>query len=411
MEQLIERCAGIDVHQGELRVCARVPATTGKAKTVEIVQSFGTTTPDLLVLRKWLSELGVTHVAMESTGVYWKAPFYTLEGQFQVMLVNSNHVKHVPGRKTDTIDAAWLAQLLAHGLLRPSFVPPPRVRELRDLTRYRKALIGERTREVNRIHKVLEDAGVKLAVVASDVMGVSGREMLRALVAGVSGPEVLADLARGKLRSKLPALAKALTSRFREHHAFQLGRMLAHVEELEVDIEALSQRIRLVIAPFETMVELLMTIPGVGRRAAEVILAEVGPDMSVFPTPEHLASWAGICPGQRESAGKKKSSKTRKGSPSLRTVLVECAYAVSRSKGTYLSERFRQVRRRRGETRAIVAVAHDILTTAWWLISTGKPYVDPGPETLRRQTEDQTRQRAMRQLERLGFEVTLTPAA
>lgn len=411
MEQLIERCAGIDVHQGELRVCARVPATRGKAQTVEIVQSFGTTTPDLLVLHKWLSELGVTHVAMESTGVYWKAPFYTLEGQFQVMLVNSNHVKHVPGRKTDTIDAAWLAQLLAHGLLRPSFVPPPRVRELRDLTRYRKALIGERTREVNRIHKVLEDAGVKLAVVASDVMGVSGREMLRALVAGVSDPEVLADLARGKLRSKLPALAKALTSRFREHHAFQLGRMLAHVEELEVDIEALSQRIRLVIAPFETMVELLMTIPGVGRRAAEVILAEVGPDMSVFPTPGHLASWAGICPGQRESAGKKKSSKTRKGSPSLRTVLVECAYAVSRSKGTYLSERFRQVRRRRGETRAIVAVAHDILTTAWWLISTGKPYVDPGPETLRRQTEDQTRQRAMRQLERLGFEVTLTPAA
>jgi transposase len=411
MEQLIERCAGIDVHQAELRVCARVPATRGKAKTVEIVQSFSTTTPDLLVLRNWLSELGVTHVAMESTGVYWKAPFYTLEGQFQVMLVNSNHVKHVPGRKTDTIDAAWLAQLLAHGLLRPSFVPPPRVRELRDLTRYRKALVGERTREINRIHKVLEDAGVKLAVVASDVMGVSGREMLRALVAGVSDPEVLADLARGRLRLKLPALAKALTSRFREHHAFQLGRMLAHVEALEVDIEALSQRIRLVIAPFETMVELLMTIPGVGRRAAEVILAEVGPDMSVFPTPGHLASWAGICPGQRESAGKKKSSKTRKGSPSLRTVLVECAYAVSRSKGTYLSERFRQVRRRRGETRAIVAVAHDILTTAWWLLSTGKPYVDPGPETLRRQTEDQTRQRAMRQLERLGFQVTLTPAA
>lgn len=413
MEQLIERCAGIDVHQAELRVCVRVPGTQGKARAsaVELIESYGTTTPDLLALRDWLGDLAVTHVAMESTGVYWKGPYYTLEDRFELLLVNSNHVKHVPGRKTDTIDAAWLAQLLAHGLLRASFVPPPRIRDLRELTRYRKALIGEHTRQVNRIHKTLEDAGVKLATVASDVMGVSGREMLRALIGGVTDPDALAELARGRLRAKLPQLRKALTTRFRDHHAFVLQRMLAHVEELESDIDALSARIAAVIAPIEANVELLMTIPGVGRRAAEVIVAETGGDMAVFPTPGHLASWAGVCPGQRESAGKNKSAKTRKGSPSLRTVLVECAYAVSRSKGTYLAEHFRQVRRRRGQNRAIVAVSHDILTTAWWLLSTNRPYEDPGPETLRRQTEDQTRQRAKQQLERLGFTVTLTPAA
>lgn len=413
MEQLIERCAGIDVHQAELRVCVRVPgsATKSSPAVVELIESYGTTTPDLVELRDWLDELEVTHVAMESTGVYWKAPYYALEDRFEVLLVNSNHVKHVPGRKTDTIDAAWLAQLLAHGLLRASFVPPPRIRDLRELTRYRKALIGEHTRQVNRVHKTLEDAGVKLATVASDIMGVSGRQMLRALIAGVTDPDALAELAKGRLRAKVPQLRKALTARFRDHHSFVLQGMLAHIEELESDIEALSVRISVVIAPFADKLELLMTIPGVGRKAAEVIIAETGGDMEVFPTAGHLASWAGVCPGQRESAGRNKSAKTRKGSPSLRTTLTECAYAVSRSKGTYLSEHFRQVRRRRGQNRAIVAISHEILTTAWWLLSTNRPYEDPGPEALHRRNDDHARQRAQRQLERLGFTVTLTPAA
>jgi transposase len=270
-----------------------------------LIETFGTTVPDLPALRDWLGGLGVTHVAMESTGVYWKSPYYLLEDDFDVLLVNAAHVKHVPGRKTDTIDAAWLARLLSRGLLRASFVPPPPIRELRDLTRYRKALINERSREVNRVHKTLEDAGVKLSSVASDVMGMSGRAMMHALIGGQADPEVLAELARSKLRVKLPALRKALTARFRDHHGFLLERMLAHVDDLDADIVALGQRIEAAVAPFAREVELLCTIPGVGRRSAEVILAEIGTDMGRFPTPGHLASWAGICPGQRESAGKR----------------------------------------------------------------------------------------------------------
>ncbi len=310
MQRIIERCAGIDVHQAVLVVCARIVAAGGEV--VEHVHSFGATTPDLLALRDWLAQLGVTHVAMESTGVYCKAPYYLLEDDFELLLVNAAHLKHVPGRKTDAIDAAWIAELLSYGLLRPSFVPPPPIRELRDLTRYRKALSNERTREVNRVHKLLEDAGVKLATVATDVMSVSGRAMLHALIDGVADPEALAQLAKGRLRAKLPALRKALTARFREHHAFLLERMLAHIHDLEADIAAQSERIALAIAPFAAAVRLLCSITGVGPRAAEVIVAEVGDDMRRFATAAHLASWAGLCPGQRESAGKRKSGKTRK---------------------------------------------------------------------------------------------------
>ena len=299
------------------------PGARPEGKRCRLIETFGTTTPDLLALRDWLGGLGVTHVAMESTGVYWKAPYYLLEDDFEVLLVNAAHVKHVPGRKTDTIDAAWLALLLSRGLLRASFVPPPPLRELRDLTRYRKALVNERSREVNRIHKTLEDAGVKRSSVATDVMGVSGRAMMQALIGGQANPEVLAELAKGKLRAKLPALRKALTARFRGHHAFLLERMLAHVDDLEADIVALSERIGAAIDPFAAEVERLCSIPGVGRRSAEVILAEIGPDMGRFPTPGHLASWAGVCPGQRESAGKRGSAKTRKGSKWLRTALIE----------------------------------------------------------------------------------------
>jgi transposase len=302
--------------------------------------------------------------------------------------------------------------LLSRGLLRASFVPPPPIRELRDLTRYRKALINERTREVNRIHKTLEDAGVKLASVASDVMGASGRDMMRALIAGRADPDALAELARGKLRAKLPALRKALTARFRDHHAFLLERMLAHVEDLESDIAALSERIEAATAPFEPEVELLCTIPGVARRTAEVILAEIGLDMGRFPTAGHLSSWAGLCPGQRESAGKRGSAKTRKGSKWLRTALVESARRAARLRGTYLSERYVQVMRRRGDKKAIIAVAHEILVAAHRALSTHEPYHDPGPERLRNLSAEHVKRRALAQLRALGYDVTIhQPAA
>ncbi|MCA1698911.1 MAG: IS110 family transposase, partial [Actinobacteria bacterium] len=405
MEEIIERCAGLDVHQAELTACARVPDAEGN--TVEQIRGYGTTTPDLLELLDWLKALGITHVAMESTGVYWKPIYYVLEDDFEILLVNAAHIKHVPGRKTDTIDAAWIAQLLAHGLLRGSFVPPKPIRELRDLTRYRRVLMEDRTREINRLHKLLEDAGVKLATVVSDVMGVSGRQMMRALIAGENNPEALADLAKRRLRSKIPRLHKALTARFSDHHAFLLDRMLRRIEEIEADIDAISERIEAKIAPFGKEVELLDSIPGIGRIAAQVIIAEIGVDMARFPTPQHLASWAGVCPGQNESAGKRMSAKTTKGPRWLKTVLVEGAHAVAKSKGTYLSERYRQLARRRGTKKAIVAVAHDNLATVWQLLSTGESYREAGSEVVLSGAEELAKKRAIRQLQSLGYSVTL----
>jgi transposase len=407
VRRLIDRCAGIDVGQALLVVCVRVVNERGRV--AEEVRSFGATTPDLLELRDWLVSLGVTHVAMESTGVYWKAPYYLLEDDFEVLLVNAAHLKHVPGRKTDVIDAQWIAEVLSYGLLRPSFVPPRPFRELRDLTRYRKALIRARTSEVNRLHKVLEDAGVKLATVASDVMGVSGREMMRALIEGVADPQMLANLARARLRTKIPELRKALTARFRDHHAFLLARMLAHVEALEADIDVLSARIAELTAPWQGQLMILDSITGVGPQAAEVILAEIGPDMSRFPTPGHLASWAGRCPGQRESAGRKGSTKPRKGSPWLADVLTECAWAAAKTKGTYLSAFYRQIMRRQGKQKAVMAVTHKILVIAWNLLTTGALYEDPGGAALCKNNHEQLRHRAIRQLEALGYQVTVKP--
>jgi transposase len=408
MEQLIQRCAGIDVGQAESMVCVRVPdAVTGVP--AELIASYGTTTPDLLELVDWLRGLGVTHVAMESTGVYWKPIYYLMEDDFTVLLVNAAHIKHVPGRKTDTIDAAWIAQLLAHGLLTASFVPPPPVRELRDLTRYRKALINEKTAQVNRIHKVLQDAGIKLTTYATDVMGISGRAMMRALIAGQSDSAALAELAKGRMRPKIPDLRKALTGRFREHHGFLLKRMLDHVEAQEADIAALDERIEAALAPFVVQVELLRTIPGVDIRSAQVILAEIGPDMAVFPTSAHLASWAGMCPGQRDSAGKRGSGKTRKGSKWLRAALIQSARSASRTKGTYLNERYRQVMRRRGDAKAIVALGHEILLAAYRVLDTTQPYTDPGPTALSKLTADRQRRQAVRRLQDLGYQVTIAP--
>ncbi len=406
MQTMIARVCGLDVHKAQLTACVRLLVN---GVVSEVIQTFGTTTSDLLALRDWLAAHGVTHVAMESTGVYWKCVYYMLEDEFELLLVNATHIKHVPGRKTDTIDAQWIAQLLACGLLRGSLVPPKPIRELRDLTRYRKALIYERGRAVNRLHKVLEHAGVKLACVATDVMGVSGRAMMRELIEGHADADALAELAKGKLRKKLPELRKALVGRFRTHHAFMLERMLAHIDVLEDDIAALSARIEEQISPFATKVQLLCTIPGVQQRTAEVIIAETGGDMSAFPSAKHLASWAGVCPGQRESAGKRKSSKTRKGSPWLRATLIESARGAARTKESYLSERYRQLARRRGDKKAIIAIAHEILTASYHMLSTGELYRETGPAPLREHAAERARNRAIKQLERLGHKVILEP--
>jgi transposase len=407
LEVLVERCAGIDVHQAQVRVCVRTPAADGRRKRAEEFASFGTTTPDLLALADWLAALGVTQVAMEGTGVYWKPVYYVLEAGFELWLVNAQHVKNVPGRKTDTSDAAWLCRLLEHGLLRKSFVPPREIRDLRDLTRYRKALIRERAAEVNRLHKVLEDAGVKLATVASDVMGVSGRRMLEALIAGTTDPEVLAELAKTRLRRKLPELRKALDARFREHHGFLVSHILAHVDYLEEAIDAVSQRIDEALVPFAPAAKVLVSIPGIERRTAEVVIAEIGTDMSRFPTSRHLASWAGLSPGNNESAGKRKHGRTTKGSPWLRTALVEAALGATRRTG-HLRSKYWRVRARRGHQRAVIAVAHALLEIVHQLLSSGELYTDLGADYFERRQAEHLKRRAIRQLERLGHQVVLT---
>jgi transposase len=313
LDRLVERCAGLDVHKASVTACVRGATGEGEGPRQEI-REFAATTQGLLLLRDWLASFGVTLVGMEATGVYWKPIYYMLEDDFELWLLNARHLKNVPGRKTDVKDAAWICQLVEHGLVRPSFVPPKEIRELRNLTRYRKAQIGERTREVQRLDKVLQEAGIKLSSVATRVLGASGRAMLDALVGGTTDPEVLAELARGRLRSKLPQLREALEGCFSSHHALMVGKILAHVDYLDESIGDLSDEIERVIAPLSDKVELLDTIPGVDRRMAETLIAEIGVDMSRFPTHRHLASWAGMCPGNEESAGKRHSGKTRKGS-------------------------------------------------------------------------------------------------
>ncbi len=410
MDTLIERCAGLDVHQKSVTACVRLPDEGGERRSE--IRTFKTTTTGLLTLHDWLASHQVTLVGMESTGVFWKPVFYLLEDDFPTWLLNAHHLKAVPGRKTDVKDAEWIAQLLEHGLVRPSFVPPPEIRELRDLTRYRKALINERGREAQRLHKVLEDAGIKLASVASQILGVSGRAMLEALVAGTTDPDVLAELARGRLRAKLPALREALEGRFRAHHALLVGQMLGHLDYLDEAIEALSSEIERVIAPFAELIELLDTIPGVDQRSAELILAEIGPDMDRFPTAGHLASWAGLCPGNNESAGKHGPGKTRKGSRWLRAGLVESANSAVRAKDTYFASQYGRLKGRRGHKRAVVAVAHSILVIAYHVIERRRPYEELGADyLLRREDSEAYRHRLVRQLERMGLRVTLEPAA
>ena len=409
MERLFERVAGLDVHKQTVAVCVRVPGA--RSAREQQVRVFGTTTAELLALRDWLHAYSVTHVAMESTGVFWKPVFYVLEDLFTCLLVNPRHVKRVPGRKTDVQDCIWLAELLEHGLLRGSFVPPPPIRELRDLTRYRKSLVQERTRAANRLHKVLEDAGINLAAVATDILGASGRAMLNALVQGTTDPEVLADLARGRLRAKLPALRQALVGRFRAHHAFLVTQVLSHLDYLDEAVTSLTGQIAALLAGSEDALTRLDTIPGVNRRTAEVLVAELGTDMTIFPSAAHCASWAGLCPGNNESAGKHKSGKTRKGNPWLRAALVEAALGAIHTRGCALGARYRRIMRHRGHKKAVIAVAHAILVAAYHILKLGTTYRELGVDYYDKRNAERLARRAVETLERHGYRVMIERVA
>jgi transposase len=410
MDLLVDRVAGLDVAKDEVVAAVRVPdGTRGRRQEI---RTFRTFTKNLEELADWLASEGVTEVVMEATGQYWKPIWYLLEErEFDLKLVNARHVKILPGHKTDVADAAWLAELLEHGLLRGSFVPPPAIRQLRDLTRYRKRLIQAHTSEAQRVQKTLEDGGIKLDSVASDVLGVSGRAMLRALLAGERDAEVLAELAKGRLRKKLPELRLALRGRFNDHHALLIGLAMDHLEHLEGTIAKLDAEVDAVMDPFAQARDLLDTIPGVAKRAAEVIIAEIGVDMSIFPTPGHLASWAGVCPGNNITGGKRHSGKPTKGDRWLGEVLNQCAWSAARTRDTYLSAQFWRLARRIGKKKAAVAVGHSILVIVWHLLTNGCTYEDLGGDYFVTRDADRARQRAVSQLQGLGYSVTLEPAA
>jgi transposase len=406
METIVERPAGLDVHKAQVTACVRVPAIDGTGREQHVAE-FATTVAGLLTLHDWLVAHGVTQVTMEATHVYWKPVWAVLEDEFECLLVNARHVKQVPGRKTDVSDAAWLCQLAEAGLLRSSFVPPKPIRALRNLTRYRKTQIQERAREANRLHKALEDTGIKLDCVATDILGVSGRAMLDALVAGTTDPEVLADLAKGKLRQKIPSLKQALEGRFDRVHAVWIGAILAHLDFLDEQISSLNDAIAEQIGPFERVVELLCTIHGIQRRTAEVIVAEIGVEMQIFPTAKHLASWAGQCPGNDQSAGRRRSGKTRHGSKWLDWALEEAALAAIRTKDSYLAAQYARLKPRLGHKKALGAVKHTLTTTIWHMLTTGELYSDLGSDYFRTRDPERTTKRLVAQLERLGHKVTL----
>lgn len=409
MEVVYERCCGLDVHKETVVACVVVPGT-GKQPHKEI-RTFNTMTADLLELGDWLTAQGVTHVALESTGVYWKGPWNILESSFTLLLVNAQHIKQVPGRKTDVRDCEWIADLLRHGLLKASFVPDLPQRELRELTRYRTTLIRERAAERNRIQKTLEGAGIKLGSVASDVLGTSGRLMLEALIDGTTDAASMADLAKGNLRAKLPQLQRAQTGKVGAHQRFLLAHQLAHLDGLEDLINQLSQEIAERLRPFQDKIERLDAITGVGQRTVEVFLAEIGTDVVRFPSAGHLSSWVGMCPGNNESAGKRKSGKTGKGDVWLRTALVEAAQAASHTKDTYLASQYQHLAARRGKKKAIVAVAHSILRIVWHLLDHDCDYVDLGSRYLEERDRQQIQRRLVRRLEDFGYTVKLEPAA
>lgn len=404
MQVVYTHCAGLDVHKKTVVACVITPKGSGEWH--KQIRTFSTMTKDLLNLSDWLTSQNCSHVAMESTGEYWRPVFNILEGNFEVMLVNARHIKAVPGRKTDIKDSQWIAELLQHGLLRSSFIPPIEQRDLRDLTRHRSNFIRERVNLVNRVQKLLEAANIKLASVASDVMGVSGRAMLAAIVEGHSSPELMASLAKGTMTRKHDLLVQALEGRVRPHQKFILAQLLAQIDSIDATIALFDQQIEEYCRPFEGAVELIDTIPGIARRTAEIIVSEIGTDMSRFPSAEHLAAWAGVAPGNYESGGKKLASATRKGNRVLRTILVQAAHALARTK-TYLAAQFRRLAARRGKQRAAVAVAHSILVIAYHLISRQEPYKDLGADYFDKQQPESVKKRLIKRLEKLGYQVTV----
>lgn len=409
MEAIVERSCGLDVHQATVVACLLVGAADRKPR--KEVRTFGTMTADLIRLREWLRSEGCTHVGMESTGIYWMPVYTILEGEFELVVGNAMHIKQVPGRKTDVKDSEWIADLIRHGLIRRSFVPPKPLRDLRDLLRYRRKLIDSQTAERNRMLKLLETANIKLATVASNVFGASGRRMLRALLDGKMTPEQMAELAKGRLRKKLRELAPALDGRVEEHHRFLLSMQLERMEELEATIKKLDERIDEMLVPYQKQHKLLIQIPGVDRIGAAVIIAELGVDMTVFPTVRHAAAWAGVCPGNNESAGKRKGTPGRKGNPHLTTALVQAAVAASRTKGTYLKEKYWRLKARRGPMRAALAIAHKILIAAYHMLANGTDHQDLGPNHLDNISVASTKNALVKRLERLGYRVTLQEAA
>jgi transposase len=420
MDVFVERCAGIDIGKREVVACVRTPGPGGRGRRKQ-TRTFSSFTGALEEMADWFAAEGVTEIAMEATGSYWKPVWYVLEERpvEQLLLVNAHQVKILPGRKSDVLDAEWLAELLEHGLLRGGFVPPPAIRELRDLTRYRKRLIQEHTAETQRIEKTLEDAGIKLDSVASELLGVSGRAMLQALVTGERDPQVLAELARGTLRKKIPALRQALHGRFRDHHALLIGMCLRHIAYLEGAIAQLDERIDALFAtevseagvPFARARDRLDTITGVGKRAAECIIAEIGVDMTRFPTAAHLASWAGLAPGINKTGGKPGSGRTRHGDVWLSSILTQCAWAAAQTRDTYLAAQFWRLARRIGKKKAAIAVSHSILVICWHLLSDDRDYDDLGGDYFTRRNPDRQRDRLIAQLQNLGYRVTLDKAA
>jgi transposase len=405
MEIIARCCWGLDVHKKNVVACLRVVDAVGRLH--KEVRTFGTMTADLLTLAEWLTAAECTQVAMESTGVYWRPVFNLLHDRCEVLVVNAQHIKAVPGRKTDVKDAEWIAELLQYGLLRGSFIPPQPQRELRDLTRHRTTLVQERARVINRLQKVLEDANIKLAAVATNVLGVSARAMLQALLAGTTDPTRLADLARGKLRDKRSQLEQALMGLVRPHHRFLLTELLSHIDDLDAAIERVSEAIATRLQNDTDSLALLDSIPGISQRTAEILLAEVGADLHRFPTAQHLASWAGVCPGNHESAGKRLSGRTRKGSPWLRQALVEAAHGAARSKRTYVGAQYRRIAARRGKKRAAVAVGHTILVMAYHVLTRQEPYRELGPNYFDEHDRRRVERRLVARLEQLGYVVDL----
>jgi transposase len=408
MDVLYQRCAGLDVSKRDAKACVRITGDGGRTR--QEITTWTAMTNDVKRLADYLLGQEVGLVVIEATGDYWRQFYFLLEDKgLNVQLVHAKEARNLPGRKTDVSDAAWLAQLGAHGLLHGCLVPPENIRQLRDLTRTRTAITDERSREVQRLEKMLEDSGIKLSSIATDITGVSGRAMLQSLIDGQHDPAVLADLAKKGMRRKIPALTEALTGRFNAHHAFMARLFLDRIDAHSKDIAALDARIEELMRPFSAARELLATIPGVSDRTAEVIIAETGADMSVFPTDGHLASWAGTAPGANESAGRVKSTKTRPGNRYLKRALGTAAMAAARSQTTYLGAKYRRIKSRRGPMKALVAVEHSILISIWHMLTTGEIYVDPGPDYYTRRQPLRSKERALQQLESLGYQVTLEP--